>query len=71
MKPREIHVHIGRLVVDGAAGTDRHAIARSLGQQLPGALATRIEGAGIAAAPRELHDRIADAVATQVRTRLP
>ncbi len=68
---RELHLHIVRLTVDGAEGTDRGALARQLATQLPAAIARHLQAEpAIGAAPVELHERVAAAVAPQVAARL-
>ncbi len=70
MKAREVHLRIGRLVVDAEAGTDRVALARALAGQLPAAITQRLLASSGPAAPgmagMALHERIADAVAPRV-----
>ncbi len=68
---RELHLHIVRLTVDGAEGTDRGALARQLATQLPAAIAQRLQAnAAAGAAPAALHERIAAAVAPRVAAQL-
>jgi hypothetical protein len=72
MSARELHLRIGRLTIDGSAGSDRAALARQLAAQLPAAIAQRMQAdPATAAAPgATLHERIAAAVAPQVAARL-
>jgi hypothetical protein len=72
MNARELHLHIGRLTIDGQAGADRGALARQLAAQLPAAIAQRLlaEPAPGAAPVTALHERIAAAVAPRVAAQL-
>ena len=71
MKPREVHLRIGRLVVDAEAGTDRAALARALAEQLPTAIGERLLASPApGVAPATLHVRIADAVAPRVAAQI-
>ena len=40
--PRELHLHIGRIVVDAAPGADRRAVQRALAAQLAAQLPAAI-----------------------------
>lgn len=69
MKPRELHLRIGRLVVDAEPGADRTAVARALARQLPAAIGVRLQTPAAPATPAAaatLSDRIADAVVPRV-----
>lgn len=74
MKAREVHLRIGRLVVDAEAGTDRAALARALARQLPAAITQRLLASSAPGAPGSagatLHDCIADAVAARLSGRV-
>ncbi|MBP6777629.1 MAG: hypothetical protein KA151_10295 [Piscinibacter sp.] len=68
---RELHLHIGRLSIAAPAGSDHRALARQLAAQLPAAIAQHLQAEpAIGAAPVELHERLAAAIAPQVAARL-
>lgn len=73
MKAHEVHLRIGRVVVDAEAGTDRAALARALAGQLPAAITQRLLASSAPVAPGStgttLHERIADAVAARMSGR--
>ncbi|MDH4052472.1 MAG: hypothetical protein OEU93_12935 [Rubrivivax sp.] len=67
---RALQLHIARVVVEAAPGTDRLSLERALQQQLPAAIAQRLQSDG-ARSGLPLADRIADAVADRVAREAP
>lgn len=71
--PREVHLHVGRIVIDAPAGSDRAALRRQIAAQLPQAIVGRLRSEGpsrddgASPATPSTVDRIAATVAEQVR----